>query len=404
MDLLYGDPAHGPGLGLNIVRYNIGGGDNPDRAHCDRAPKDGMSPEAQVEGFLTGPHHPYDWSRDASQRRMLQAAKARGANVFEAFANSPPWWMTVSGCVAGAEHKNEDNLRRDAVPAFAAYLTAVVDHFRYQEGISFTSLSPFNEPDGSWWVVGNHQEGGYVSLSLQQNVIVALRRALAHRSVLVAGSDANNLDAMTGYLAHMDKVALAALGRVDVHGYGNDTHPLTLHRLVAALRKPLWASEVGCCFTNDQPEIWGAIYMAAAIQIALRDLGAQAWCFWQTDWGVIDNKGGHAHPLKQFYAIAQFTRFIRPGFTVLAVQGDDTVAAVAPDQRRVVVVTINHTEVDQSRDLDLSALHRAGAAITTYRTSAVTDDNLTSGMLKLDETGHLLIHQPALSVITYVID
>jgi O-glycosyl hydrolase len=404
MDLLYGDPAHGMGLGLNIARYNIGGGDNPDRAHCRRAPKDGMSPEAQIEGFLTEPHGRYDWSRDASQRRMLRAAKARGADVFEAFSNSPPWWMTVSGCVAGAEHKNEDNLRRDAVPEFTAYLRTVIDHFRLAEGISFMSVSPVNEPDGDWWVVGNHQEGGSASLALQEAVFVALRRQLAGRKVLVAGSDTNDLDAMTRYLAHMDKAALAALGRVDVHEYGDDTHPAALHSRVAALGKPLWASEVGCCLDSGKSEIWGALYMAAAIQTALRDLAAEAWCFWQTDWGVVDTRSGHARPLKQFYAIAQFTRFIRPGFIMLAVQGDDTVAALAPDRRRVVVVTINRAETDESQDLDLSALHRAGAAVTVYRTSAAADDNLTSGVLELSETGHLLVRQPALSVMTFVID
>lgn len=404
MDLLYGDPAQGPGLGLNIVRYNIGGGDNPDRGHCQRAPKDGMLPEAQIEGFLSGLHGRYDWTRDASQRRMLQAAKTRGANVFEAFSNSPPWWMTNSGCVAGAEHKNEDNLRRDAVPDFAAYLTTVIDHFRHDEGVSFTSVSPVNEPDGDWWVVGNRQEGGYVSLGLQQDVMVELRRELAGRKILVAGSDANNLDAMTEYLAQISDTALAALGRVDVHQYGSDTHPEALHSRVAALDKPLWASEVGCCFTNDHPEIWGALYMATAIQTALRELGAQAWCFWQTDWGVIDIRSGHARPLKQFYTIAQFTRFIRPGFTMLQAQGHDTVAAVAPDHGRVVIVTINRAEADDTQDLDLSALHRAGATVAVYRTTAVPGEDLTKGFLKLDAYGHLLDHRPASSVTIYVID
>ena len=48
MDLLFGDPARGPGLGLNVARYNIGGSDNPDPGRCP-AP-----PAAQRKGFSPG--------------------------------------------------------------------------------------------------------------------------------------------------------------------------------------------------------------------------------------------------------------------------------------------------------------------------------------------------------------
>ncbi|MEJ1976391.1 MAG: hypothetical protein WDN49_10110 [Acetobacteraceae bacterium] len=94
MDLLFGDPAHGPGLGLNVARYKHWRRrqPGPKPLHSVRR-KHGLLPEAQIEGFLTGPGGPYDWSRDASQRRMLHEAQARGATLFEAFSNSAPWWI-----------------------------------------------------------------------------------------------------------------------------------------------------------------------------------------------------------------------------------------------------------------------------------------------------------------------
>jgi hypothetical protein len=72
MDLLYGDPATRLTLGLTIARYNIGGGDDPTHTH--------MRPDAQMEGFQLGPGAPFDWTRDAPQRRMLHEAQKRGAN------------------------------------------------------------------------------------------------------------------------------------------------------------------------------------------------------------------------------------------------------------------------------------------------------------------------------------
>jgi hypothetical protein len=78
MDLLYGDPATRMTLGFNIVRYYIGAGDDPTHVH--------MRADAQMEGFQIGPDAAFDWAQDAPQRKMLQEAKKRGANIFEAAA------------------------------------------------------------------------------------------------------------------------------------------------------------------------------------------------------------------------------------------------------------------------------------------------------------------------------
>ena len=56
------------GLGLNVVRYNIGGGDDPTHDH--------MRPGAAVPGYQPAPGV-WDWNADANQRWMLLAAQAR---------------------------------------------------------------------------------------------------------------------------------------------------------------------------------------------------------------------------------------------------------------------------------------------------------------------------------------
>lgn len=142
MDLLFGDPAKRLTLGFTVARYNIGGGDDPTHTH--------MRPDAQMEGYQSEPGAPFDWTRDAPQRRMLQEAKQRGANIFEAASYSPPYWMTVSGCSSGSSAQDPDNLRPEMWQNFASYLATVVEHFRVVEGIHFESLEPFNEPDGAW--------------------------------------------------------------------------------------------------------------------------------------------------------------------------------------------------------------------------------------------------------------
>jgi hypothetical protein len=76
-------------LGWNIVRYNIGGGENP--AHSNT-----MELRARIPGFQPEPGT-WDWNADANQRWMLRAAVARGANHVVAFANSPPRALEISG-------------------------------------------------------------------------------------------------------------------------------------------------------------------------------------------------------------------------------------------------------------------------------------------------------------------
>ena len=131
------------GLGLNIVRYNIGGGDAPGHKHHRAG--------GAVPGYKPTREGPYDWAADADQRGILKAAVARGANIAEAFANSPPWWMTKSGCSSGANDPKHSNLRDDCCDDFAAYLADVVKHFRDDWGITFRTFDPFNEPMADWW-------------------------------------------------------------------------------------------------------------------------------------------------------------------------------------------------------------------------------------------------------------
>ena len=132
------------GLGLNILRYNIGGGDDPTHDHITRT-------DSMIPGFWANPVYnesegtytwDWDWSQDARQRNVLEkciAAYGPGILV-EGFSNSPPYFMTKSGCSSGAKMAFQNNLRDDAYEAFARYLAEVAAHFDEAFGIRFQSL------------------------------------------------------------------------------------------------------------------------------------------------------------------------------------------------------------------------------------------------------------------------
>ena len=129
--------------------------------------------------------------------------------------------------------------------------------------------------------------------------------------------------------------------------------------------KPIWMSEVGCCFASqgDQTEMWGALFMADTIRADLRDMGAEVWVRWQPDWGLIafDSEDGEPLLKKQFFALAQYTRFIRPGFEIISAgRAHNTLATYSPRSKRLVLVSTNW-EMDTPIDLDLSAFGPSSA-------------------------------------------
>jgi O-glycosyl hydrolase len=406
MDLFYGDPATRLTLGFTIARYNIAGGDDPAHTH--------MRADAQMEGYKASQNASFDWTRDASQRRMLQEAKKRGANIFEAVSYSPPYWMTVSGCSSGSNKANQDNLRPEMRGSFVDYLVTVVKHFNDAEGIRFESVEPFNEPDGGWWRAGGSQEGYTVPVATQDAILPMLANRLKAEglSTFVAGVDTNNIVSAVGNTNTLSSDALAALNRFNTHDYRASVGELAYLKAYRAisqkLKKPTWMSELGCCYANqgDKTEMWGALFMADSIRMDLRDMGADAWVLWQPDWGVVafDPHGGEPQLKKQYYGLAQYSRFIRPGFEIISAGGAyHTLAAYSATAKRLVLVTTNW-DTPSSSDLDISAFTGLPSTIMVYRTTADSGVNLREETIALSSNKHIVDLLPTRSITTYVID
>ncbi|CAI6002338.1 unnamed protein product [Closterium sp. NIES-64] len=148
------------GLNLNIVRFNIGGGSLPQ--YSPQLHSDALLRWRAMPGYWPAQAAGFNWTADSRQQAVLLGAKARGVNVFEAFSNSPPWWMTASKDVAGGKKAFQTNLLRKHEGRFARYLVEVVERFRTDPAlgnIEFDTLEPFNEALEGYWIKGMGQEG-----------------------------------------------------------------------------------------------------------------------------------------------------------------------------------------------------------------------------------------------------
>jgi len=380
-------------LKLNIVRYNIGGGENPEHHH--------MQPRAQMQGFLDE-NGKVDWSRDSGQRWVLQRAKQLGANRFEAFANSPPWFLTISKCASGGKD-GKPNLDPAKVDDFAGYLAAVDEHFLKSWGVRFETIEPLNEPSGTNWKFAGKQEGCSVPAGADQSrVIVAMREGLDRRQLdtHIAASDESNIDTAVSSWDALSPKAKSLVWRIDTHHYGG-TKLKELHQRAVDAKKDLWMSEEG-----DKDS--SGMTTAQRIVEDLRDMQPTAWIYWQaidqtgTGWGLIDMdlnaRKTNAVTNKRYYVFANFTRFIPPGATFFSVDDPDSVAASVG--KTAIVVTLNRGD-DKQVSYDVSRLGRI-QSVKAYRTSPT--ENCAQIDAALANGARLDADLPARSVTTFVIE
>ncbi|MFC7622539.1 glycoside hydrolase [Microlunatus sp. GCM10028923] len=423
------------GLGFTIARYNIGGGDSPETEPYLRAGADvpgwwrrpaGIGPVPEPPWPRTrAPHHGLaepsaagrpgpdqrDWwdpddqghwavDPDPNQRWWLRAARDRGADVFEAFSNSPPYFMTASGYVSGHEDPGHDNLRPDQYRSFARYLAGVARRLIEVDGIPLRTLSPVNEPNTAYWHALNRQEGCHWNPRAQSKIIIELAeelRAAGLDDVIIAGPDETDPAHFIADWEGWTDEARAAVGQLNVHSYGVARRPEVCEIAVQA-GKPLWMSEVDLGpggLPLDFDDIRPGLALARQIIGDLTELRPRAWVFWQAiedhrnmiienqNWGLIQVDFAAADPAREpirrnlkYWVMAQFSRFIRPGAQLITTRTDsggmDTVAALGPEPDRLVVVHVNGHADPALLRLDLSGFPRlpsGGAAIRCWSTA-----------------------------------
>ena len=357
------------GLGYTIFRYNIGGGDQPGHNHLDKG--DGG---ANVPGYKPTETGDFDWTADPYQRTIaIELSKRVKDPIFEAFSNSPPWWMTKSGCVSGSSD-GSDNLKSDYFDDFADYLSEVALHFKKEWGITFRTVEPFNEPSAGWWKANGGQEGcGFKNNQTQ--MIVELGKALKAKGLFpetsVSAADETNIGSALSQFNGYSGEALSYMFQVNTHSYSGGENRAKLFNAAFAKDKKVWQSETGPLHKSGDENI--ALWMAGVILADLRDMKASAWVDWQIgdpaeNWRslALNHSKQTFTPNARYYMHAAFSRFIRPGSRIIDSDNGNTLAAVRGDSALVLVVR-NSGSSDVKYEFDLRGFDRIGASAKVYR-------------------------------------
>jgi O-glycosyl hydrolase len=392
------------GLGMTIFRYNIGGGEQPGHDH--------LRADADVPGWKPTEAGAYDWNADAGQRRTMAFLRRKTRNpIWEAFSNSPPWWMTKSGCASG-NTDGSNNLKEDYYDDFADYLVSVAKHLQETDSVVFRTLTPFNEPNSTWWKANNNQEGCMFARATQPRMIQEAGKKLKAQGLdrtSISAADANSIAEMVGNANSYDSLTLSFVSQFNTHSYsGSDADRRSLAGIAKSKRKRLWQSETGPLSWPGGDQFAVAMWSASLILRDLRELRAEAWLDWQVAggglWGVIDYTRSNqtSRMNKKGYAYSQFSRFIRPGSTIIASDNANTLAALVPATGSLVLVAVNaDSTTPAAYAFDLGKFQILPQAAQVYRTSATQN---VASLADIPVQGKSIAFEaPARSVTTLVL-
>ncbi|MFJ9632255.1 glycoside hydrolase [Streptomyces sp. NPDC101175] len=407
------------GLDLSSYRYNIGGGGTavttPARAAQDFLNADGT----------------YDWSKDKGGRTFLKYAAKYGVQDLIGFVNSAPARWTTNGQSCGGQLKAENE------GDFAKYIADVTAHFAKQ-GAKFDQISPFNEPDNTFGDCG--QEGMQVTVDQRDDIVRALgaeQRARKQKTSVIADESSQTtqfVSELPRWISQPDTAQYVSALAHHTYNNPNDGQLGNVYETARTVGKKSWATEI-CCFGKGStgwnqeydPTIDNALLMSRIVYkdfASAHDSAFQWWVALASGYGTdpatrndvgwndgliyydpdyATNGNQTLYFTKRYYALGQYSRFVRPGSVAHNVTGAPSGVEVTSYDRdgKWVVVVNNQNTTDTSLNLHFNSNVpvRADQAVRTSATES------WAKVAKPDVSGSTLSTTlAARSITTYVLD
>jgi hypothetical protein len=425
-------------LNLNVFRFNIAGGENPNCTEGDHIRKDGglmpgyRSQQNNNEGWGVN-NYTNDARQIAVMNKIAELRAPKGDIITEMISYSPPWWMTHGECSAGNVVATQENLKSEFIDDFADYLVSVskgLDELYPSWNISY--LEAFNEPISGFWVKGGKQEGSQIYPGTQAQILWRMwqrRRDLNFNSLKFTAADNSKVTSSLSNLTTLRNNNLNeynGVSKISTHSYGGSWQDKANLASFAKNNgnKPIWQTETGPLSWNRNGRGWFARHYDMAYRLVedLRNLKATVWCDWQLmsrddGWGMLhqtnwDENIQFQEPVlnktRGFYCRKNVTNFIKVGYKIVESNDGNTIAALSPDKNEAVLVLVNSSEDDRQYTIDLSKFSNVNS-YKAYRTSERGEDTVENTIENINLKGQLTgksirYNSPGYSVSTFVID
>lgn len=335
------------GLGINIYRYNVGGGVNPEHNRVG-------TPWRTTESFYyyneaTGEYE-YDFTRDANAQAFLfEALNQENSSVDTVilFANSPHYSMTVSGEASGNYEQGVTNITPEHYQEFVDYFLTITEYF-ISQGVPVKYISPINEPQWDWsggWV---GQEGCHYEPEQVYKLMAMFSKGIDDRNIDVklsapeSGEIGGNGELTYEYFDKLgsDKELYKNIGSLAYHSYWSDDIHIMKEELGNNLKRDLYGDdmridmtewcELPCVRSVDDPA--AAAYMARVMAMDINNSKINSWSSWVAvnttgigDDGKLysdglfyaDNELSTYEKTTRYYAMAHFSEFAPVGSKVI---------------------------------------------------------------------------------------
>ena len=240
---------------------------------------------------------------------------------------------------------------------------------------------------------------------MQSDVLVATANALKERNlddIAVTSTDETNTSLQLIALRRLSSQALDVVGRVSTHTYKKATPKVG--KLAREMGKNIWMSETDWSEISGENagEMGPALWLCEKIIEDMNTISPSAWVIWQIVAAYIsrvpDSKGRLDMPglpdlnkgfwgtsfadidkeeiylTQKYYAFGQFSRYIRPGMTIVHT-GKNSLGAYDKETGRLVLVCINTKAQDENINIDFHTFLREMRNVSVIRTSG----NIESG-------------------------
>jgi glucosylceramidase len=266
--------------------------------------------------------------------------------------SAPAWMKTNQSMIDGGSLIPADE------PAYARYLAAYVRAYA-AAGVDISAISVQNEPSQATYYPSMVMLPGQMARFVARDLGPLFARLGLHTAIRV-NEEPSRVRWSYSLQVLADAAARPYISGSDIHGYNGS--PAELQRLhQAAPGLDIWQTEA---MNLDHPHLEYADAERWAQAIA-RDLQSWAagWEFWnmvtdstaRSSWGwqqdavvLVDTATGTLRYTPKYYAMAHFSRFIRPGAYRIGLSGVPAglaaTAALNPDGHAVLVVvnTLDH--------------------------------------------------------------
>ena len=363
-ELLYGKN----GLGLNIYRYNVGGGYDKDNCRVD-------NPWRRTESLYefdreTEEGH-YNFDNDLTARRFMKLCLEKGTvDTVILFCNSPHWSHTSTGQASGSLLYHTCNLPKMNYKKFVNYLLDITEFF-IKDGVPVKYISPINEPQWKWGGSYVWQEGCHFETEELVEVYHLFAQEIIKRKlpVFLYGPESGEMHGLTSeYLEafKQDELIMKVMPVFAYHSYHSDNsvedrikfkNELVLKNPELRFDMSEWCELPNKSHTGN---FKAALITARIIGQDLIYAGCESWTGWVAVNGISIKEDGFDysdalisasedfsewHIAKRYYAMAHFTKYIPVGSICLDLglmpENDNRLncfAFLRPDGKTVCVV------------------------------------------------------------------